>query len=168
VIILLTDAEEIGLDGAHVFFRDPAWARRAGAVINMESRGGGGRAAMFETGRGNARWMDVYRQHVARPSSNSLAVLIYELMPNNTDFTIPKERGYGGFNFAFIGLAGLYHSPLATADRLDQGALQDIGAQALGVAAALAFAPELPQRAGDAVFADVLGMFVIAYPPALG
>jgi len=167
IILLLTDAEELGLDGARLFF-GTRWAGRVGAVINMEARGGGGRAAMFETGRGNGRWMDVYREHVARPSSNSLAVLIYGSMPNDTDFTIPKKQGFGGFNFAFIGRPELYHSPLATADRLDRGALQDLGAQSLGVASALAFAPELPARADDAVFGDVLGLFVIAYPPAIG
>ena len=36
-------------------------------------------------------------------SSNSLAVFVYELMPNGTDFTIPKERGVQGINLAFIG-----------------------------------------------------------------
>jgi hypothetical protein len=168
VVVLLTDAEEIGLDGAEAFFQSHPLARRTGAVINMEARGGGGRTAMFETGRGNARWIDLYRRSVGRPSSNSLAVLIYELMPNNTDFTIPKKLGLPGFNFAFIGKAELYHSPAATAEALDQGSLQDMGDQALGVAAALAFASELPGSADNAVFGDVLGLFVVAYPAAMG
>ncbi len=166
--ILLTDAEEAGLVGARMFFPAHPLARRIGAVINMESRGGGGRAAMFETGRGNGAMMEVYRASVSRPSANSLAVLIYELMPNNTDFTIPKERGIAGFNFAFIGRAELYHSPMATADRFDPATLQDLGGQALSVARALAFASALPERMDDAVFGDVLGLFVIAYHPAMG
>jgi hypothetical protein len=168
VVLLFTDAEELGLDGAKLFFGAHPLSRRVGAVVNMEARGGGGRAAMFETGRGNGRMIELYRRSVSRPSSNSLAVLVYELMPNDTDFTIPKEKGIAGFNFAFIGRSGLYHSPMATPERLDRGALQDIGAQALGVAAALAFAPGLPARAGDVVFGDVLGLFVIAYEPAFG
>jgi hypothetical protein len=166
--ILFTDAEEAGLVGARLFFAAHPLARRVGAVINMESRGGGGRTAMFETAPGNGAMMELYRRSVSRPSSNSLAVLVYELMPNNTDFTIPKERGIGGFNFAFIGRGEVYHSPMATADRLDPGTLQDLGGQALDVAAALAFAPKLPARSEDVVFGDVLGLFVIAYRPVLG
>jgi hypothetical protein len=168
VAILFTDAEEAGLTGAEMFFKEHPLARRIGAAVNMESRGGGGRTAMFETGRGNGAMMEVYRASVSRPSANSLAVLIYELMPNNTDFTIPKERGIAGFNFAFIGRAELYHSPMATADRFDPATLQDLGGQALAVAGALAFAPALPPGADDAVFGDLLGLFVIAYPPAVG
>lgn len=166
--VLLTDAEEVGLVGAELFFNRHPLARRTGAVINMESRGGGGRTAMFETGRGNGEMMALYRRSVSRPSSNSLAVLIYEVMPNRTDFTISKEKGLAGFNFAYIGNGALYHSPMATADALDPRTLQDMGAQALGVTGALAFAPRLPPKARDAVFGDVLGLFVIAYPPAIG
>lgn len=168
VVLLFTDAEELGLNGATLFFKPDPVARRIGAVFNMEARGSGGRTAMFETGRGNGEWMEVYRREVARPSSNSLAVLIYELMPNNTDFTIPKALGIPGFNFAFIGRSGLYHSPMSTPEALDRGALQDMGAQALGVTRAAAFAPTLPGKAADAVFGDVLGLFVIAYEPAVG
>jgi len=168
LIVLLTDAEEAGLVGARMFFGGHPLARGAGAVINMEARGGGGRTAMFETGRGNGEMMALYRRSVSRPASNSLAVLIYELMPNNTDFTIPKERGIAGFNFAFIGKSHLYHSPVATADQLDPATLQDLGGQALDVTRALVSAPQLPGRAEDAVFGDVLGLFVIAYESVVG
>lgn len=168
IVVLLTDAEELGLNGARLFFEGHPLARRIGAVINMEARGSGGRAAMFETGRANGRMIELYRASVARPFSNSLAVLIYELMPNNSDFTIPKELGLPGFNFAFIGKGGLYHSPMATVQTLDRGALQDMGAQALQVAAPLAFAASLPPPAPDAAFGDVLGLFVIAYQPPIG
>ena len=168
LVVLLTDAEEAGLVGAAMFFAQHPLARRTGAVINMEARGGGGRTAMFETGRGNGAMMALYRRSVSRPSSNSLAVLIYELMPNNTDFTIPKEQGIAGFNFAFIGRGELYHSPMATPEQLDPATLQDLGGQALDVTRALASTPQLPGKAHDAVFGDVLGLFVIAYGPAVG
>jgi hypothetical protein len=168
VILLFTDAEELGLNGAKLFFAGHPLAGRVGAVINMEARGGGGRTAMFETGRGNARWVELYRRSAGRPFSNSLGVMVYELMPNNTDFTVPKERGLPGFNFAFVGEAQFYHSPASTPDALDQGSLQDMGDQVLGVTEALAFAPDLPTKASDAVFGDVLGLFVIAYGAHVG
>ena len=168
VVVLFTDAEELGLDGARLFFERHPLSRRVGAVVNLEARGSGGRASMFEAGRGNGAIIDLYRRVVSRPSANSLAVLIYELMPNNTDFSIPKRQGRAGLNFAFIGASGLYHSPLSTPQALDQGALQDIGDQTLDISRALAFAPALPPSARDAVFGDVLGLFVIAYSPGIG
>ena len=54
-----------------------------------------------------------------------------------------------GFNFAFIGRPGLYHSPLATPDALDQGALQDMGRQLLDLTRGLLAAPALPGKAAD-------------------
>jgi Zn-dependent M28 family amino/carboxypeptidase len=93
VVVVFTDAEELGLDGAEAFFARNPLARRIGAVINLESRGAGGRANMFETGSGNGAMMRLYADRVARPEANSIAVLIYDLMPNSSDFTIAKRRG---------------------------------------------------------------------------
>ncbi len=177
LIVLLTDGEEAGLVGARGFFGrnrdgtvtpgDPL-AGRTGVVINMESRGGGGRAMMFETGPGNGNMVSVLRQVVGNPAANSLAVKIYELLPNDTDFTPARQRGLPGYNFAFIGDARQYHSPVATPEALDQGALQHLGGQGLDLTRALLTAAALPVPADDAVFSDVLGAVVIAYPPAFG
>ena len=174
--LIFTDAEELGLVGARAFFAadatnasagDPL-AGRIGVLVNMETRGGGGRAQMFETGPGNGALMRLFAANVADPAANSLAVKIYELLPNSTDFTPAKQRGIPGVNFAFIGDPQLYHSPLATAAALDRGALQHLGAQGLDITRALLAAPALPERAPDTVFSDVLGRFIIAYPAWVG
>lgn len=170
--IMLTDGEELGLEGAEALFAprpggDPA-ADRIGALVNLEARGGGGRAFMFETGDGNGALVRLYRAVVDSPSTTSLAVKIYELMPNSTDFTPARKRGVAGINIAFVGDARLYHSPLATPDALDQRSLQHLGDQALAMTRALVTAPALPQREPDAVFGDVLGIVTLAYPPAFG
>ncbi len=170
--ILLTDGEEIGLVGARGFFAPPPagdpLVGRIGALINLESRGGGGRAMMFESGPGNGEMVGVFGRAIGNPAGNSLAVKIYELLPNSTDFTPAKKLGIPGFNFAFLGDAGLYHSPLATPDALDPRALQHIGAEGLDATRALLTAPLLPAKAPDKVFSDVLGGFVLAHPPWLG
>lgn len=168
VIALFTDGEELGLEGARAFFAADPDRSRVGVVVNLEARGGGGRAAMFETGPDNGAMMQVYIDHVRRPSTTSLSIFIYERLPNSTDFTPAKALGLPGFNIAFIGRPGLYHSPLATPANLDQGALQDLGAQALELTRALADRTVLPDRAPNLVFFDALGLFVIAYPPAVG
>jgi hypothetical protein len=168
VVVLFTDAEELGLDGAQAFFAGNPLARRIGAVINLESRGAGGRANMFETGGGNGAMMRLYADRVARPAANSIAVLIYDLMPNSTDFTIAKRRGLAGFNIATLGRPAFYHSPLATPEAIDPASLQDMGEQALALAGALAFAPTLPARAPDAAFSDILGRYTVVYSPIFG
>ncbi|WP_269713651.1 M20/M25/M40 family metallo-hydrolase [Caulobacter sp. NIBR2454] len=168
VMVLLSDAEEVGLDGAEAFFRDHPMAKRVGVVVNLETRGGGGRASMFETGAGNAAMMDLYAKAVRQPATNSLSVLIYELMPNGTDYTNAKKRDVPGFNIAFIGDPGLYHSPLSTPANLDKGSLQHMGSQALDLTRALATAPALPPKTADATFGDLFGLVVISYPPMAG
>lgn len=172
LVILLTDAEEIGLVGARAFFAegsagDPL-AGRIGALVNMETRGGGGRAIMFETGRQNGEMVTLLADHASNPAANSLAVKIYELLPNSTDFTPAKLRGIAGVNFAFMGRAELYHSPLTTPDAIDQGSVQHLGAQGLAITRALVTAAALPAAAPDLVFSDVLGTRIIAYPEGFG
>ncbi|MGL4542513.1 MAG: M28 family peptidase, partial [Polymorphobacter sp.] len=141
---------------------------RIGAVVNLEARGGGGRAMMFETGKGNGAMIELFTRHVRQPSAMSMAVTAYDKLPNKTDYTVAKGLGIPGFNFAFIGDAGLYHSPLATPEALDARSVQDMGAQALDLTRALLTVAALPAKTADAVFSDVAGGFVIAYPAWVG
>lgn len=172
MIVLLTDAEELDLDGARAFFAAHPQRDRIGAVINLEARGGGGRAMMFETGPGNANTIADYSQATGAatsgPSSNALAVFVYRLMPNGTDFTVAAAKGLAGINLAFIGRPHQYHSPAATPDALDQGSLQHIGSQALEVADAWLRAPTLPQATKNVVYADLFGLTVVRHPPMVG
>ena len=172
LVVLLTDAEELGLDGARIFFGGHPLRDRIGAVVNLEARGGGGRAAMFETGREAGPTVELFRRAAARAdggtTATSLAVFMYERMPNGTDFTIPKDRGIGGLNFAFIGRPAQYHSADATPANLDKGGLQHIGSQALEAADALLRAPALPAKGPDTVYADVFGRLMLSHSAATG
>lgn len=171
LVVLFTDAEEIGLDGARAFWGDHPLRDRIGAVINLEARGGGGRAMMFETGRGNAETIALFSRAGVRAdggvTSNSLAVFVYERMPNGTDFTIPKNRGVQGLNLAFIGRPEQYHAH-SVPETLDQGALQHIGSQALESADALLRAEALPTATQNTVYADLFGRVVVRHPAAAG
>lgn len=164
VIVILTDGEEAGLLGARLFFRDHPLRGRIGMLINLESRGGGGRANMFQTGPGNGALIPVFARTAVGPVSNSLAVFLYETMPNDTDFTVSKDAGVRGLNFAFIGRQFDYHSPTSTPANLDQGSVRHMGEQALAAAADLAYADTLPGKAPDAVYSQTFGDHVLAYP----
>lgn len=171
LVVLFTDAEEIGLDGARVFWGGHPLRDRIGAVINLEARGGGGRAMMFETGRGNAETIALFGRAGVRAdggvTSNSLAVFVYERMPNGTDFTIPRDRGVQGLNLAFIGRPAQYHGD-SPPEALDRGAVQHIGSQTLESADALLRAQALPARTVNTVYADLFGRVILSHPPAAG
>lgn len=172
LVVLLTDAEELNLDGARAFFSEHPLRDRIGAVVNLEARGGGGRAMMFETGPGNAETIAQFA-HATRdasggPSSDSLAVFVYRLMPNGTDFTIAAQRGLAGVNLAFIGRPAQYHSPSSTPEALDQGSLQHIGSLGLETADHFLRAEVLPQATENAVYGDLFGLAVVRYAPGVG
>lgn len=168
VILLMTDGEEAGLLGAQAFFDQHPRAQRIGFVINMEARGNGGRAQMFETGPRNGGTVELLRKNAVRPTSSSLAVFLYETMPNDTDFTVPKAAGIPGLNFAFIGRQFDYHMPSSTPGNLDVGSLQDLGDQALAATRATAYARVLPQAAPDLTYSNIAGDHILAYPPVYG
>ncbi|WP_433948267.1 M20/M25/M40 family metallo-hydrolase [Brevundimonas diminuta] len=172
LVVLLTDAEELGLGGARVFFGCHPLRDRIGAVVNLEARGGGGRAAMFETGREAGPTVQLFRRAAARAdggtTATSIAAFMYERMPNGTDFTVPKDRGIGGLNLAFIGRPDQYHSANATPANLDRGAVQHLGSQALEAADALARASSLPAKGENLVYSDVFGRWMIAHAQGTG
>ena len=168
LMVLFSDGEELGLEGAKVFFVGDPRRAHVGVIVNMETRGGGGRTSMFETGNDNGAMMRLFGQAVRHPVSTSLSVFIYQHLPNSTDYTVAKKLGYPGFNFAFIGRPSQYHSPTATPDALDQGAVQDMGRQVLDLTRALLAAPALPGKAPDRVFFDAFGLMLVSYAAWVG
>src|SRR5690606_24910060 len=55
IIILFSDAEELGLNGADLFVNKHPWAKDVGLALNFEARGSGGPSYMLiETNGGNA------------------------------------------------------------------------------------------------------------------
>jgi len=168
LIVLVTDGEELGLDGAHHFFTADPLRAHVGAVINVEARGGGGRTTLFETSANNGAAIARAAGSIAHPGGSSLAVFIYSVLPNDTDLTEALPGPYIGYNFAFIGRPQLYHSPKATPDALDQGSLQDMGAQVLDLTRDLLRAEPLPGRTADVVFFDAFGFTLVVYPAWAG
>lgn len=130
IIILFSDAEELGLNGADVFVNQHPWAKDVGLVLNFEARGSGGPSYMLiETNQGNANLMKHFVEaHPEYPVANSLAYSIYKMLPNDTDLTRFREDGdIDGFNFAFIDNHFDYHTALDTYERLDRNTLEHQG-----------------------------------------
>src|SRR5579863_1844124 len=164
VVVLLSDGEEAGLLGASLFVHEHPLAKHVRAAVNLEARGTSGPSFMFETGAANTWLMHLYQAAIARPLTNSLYYVVYKLLPNDTDFTVFKAAGYQGFNFAYIGNVGRYHTPLDDAANADASSIQHQGDNALAALSALANAPILDPNPGESVFFDGFSRTLIAWP----
>jgi hypothetical protein len=130
IIILISDAEELGLNGADLFVDQHEWLIDVGLVLNFEARGSGGPSYMLmETNRGNSRLITEFiKANPEFPVANSLAYSIYKMLPNDTDLTVFREDGdVEGFNFAFIDDHFDYHTANDNYDRLDKNTLAHQG-----------------------------------------
>ena len=126
IIVLISDAEELGLNGAELFVNQHLWAKNIGLVLNFEARGSGGPSYMLiETNRGNHNLIQEFSKASPEfPVANSLAYSIYKMLPNDTDLTVFREDGdIEGFNFAFIDDHYDYHTALDIYERLDKNTL---------------------------------------------
>lgn len=164
VIFLATDGEEIGLLGATAFIREHPWAKDVGVVLNFEARGDSGPSVMFQTSDANGWLIDEFARTVRRPVANSLSADIYKFLPNDTDFTVFKQAGLNGLNFAYIGGLDSYHTSLDNLANLDERSLQHHGMYALDLARRFANADlNGPISRSDAVYFDLFGRTLIHY-----
>lgn len=119
VIFLFTDGEELDLLGARAFWQEHAWAKDVGMVLNYEARGSSGPSLMFETGENNGWMIEQFSDAASHPVTNSSMSEFYQLMTNNTDFTIAKQFGITGLNFAYGDGRYTYHTPLDNVEHVD-------------------------------------------------
>lgn len=113
IIILFSDAEEIGLDGAKLFVNEHPWAKNVGLVLNFEARGSSGPSNMIlETNGGNSALVKEFiKANPDFPVASSLMYSVYKMLPNDTDSTIFREDGdVPSFFFAFIDSHFNYHT----------------------------------------------------------
>ena len=130
IIILITDAEELGLNGASLFVNEHPWAKDVGLALNFEARGSGGPSyTLIETNRGNGKLIEEFtKADPDYPMANSLVYSIYKMLPNDTDLTVFREDGdIEGLNFAFIDDHYDYHTARDNFERLDRNTLAHQG-----------------------------------------
>ena len=130
IIILFSDAEELGLNGAALFVTQHQWAKEVGLVLNFEARGSSGPSYMLmETNAGNAGLVKEFAAANATfPVSNSLMYSIYKMLPNDTDLTVFREQGnIQGYNFAFIDDHYNYHTAQDDSNHLNKNTLAHQG-----------------------------------------
>lgn len=161
VILLIDDGEEVGLLGARAFVDTDPWAKEVRADVNLDNRGTSGPSLMFETGTANDWALRLYANDAARHLTSSIFYSIYKLLPNDSDFTVFKQAGYQGLNFALIGRVALYHTPLDNSANISVASLQDEGSSGLASIVALANASFPSGPATEAVYFDLFGRRII-------
>lgn len=136
IIILFTDAEEVGLNGASLFVKEHPWAENLGLVLNFEARGSAGPSSMIlEVNGGNKKLIEHFsKSNTANPFANSLLYSVYKLLPNDTDSTVFREQAdIPSYFFAFIDDHFNYHTALDSPENLDIKSVNQQGEYALSL-----------------------------------
>lgn len=134
IIILFSDAEELGLDGAKLFVNEHPWAKDVGLALNFEARGTSGPSNMIlETNGGNSNLIQGFiAANPKYPVASSLMYSVYKMLPNDTDSTVFREDGdIDSFFFAFIDDHFNYHTANDNIHNLDTYSLAHQGSYLL-------------------------------------
>jgi hypothetical protein len=168
IIILFTDAEEVGLVGAKLFVREHRWAKDVGLSLNFESRGSGGPSSMIvETNQGNKNLIKGFMEaNPEYPVTSSLLYSVYKMLPNDTDSTILREEGdIDGLFFAFIDDHFDYHTAGDNFERMDRNSLEHQGSYLMPLLTYFADADlGLVKSSEDYVYTNLPVINMIAYP----
>jgi hypothetical protein len=164
IVVIFTDGEEPGLLGASAFVAEHARGDQGGVVLNWEATGNAGPAVLFETSTGNSELIKEFADSAPSPIGDSALAALYETGMQNTDFTVFREAGFVGLNFALADGTAVYHNSIDTPDRLDVAGLQHMGTNMLALTRAFGERDLAGLRSQqDAVFFTVLGQ-MITYP----
>lgn len=136
VKVLFTDAEEVGMMGmTAIWENDRDVFENVGLMINVEARGTWGPVLLFEACPGNEKVLDLYASASKFPFTYSLTTVVYNFMPNFTDFTIVKDS-IPGLNFSNIADVNHYHTHLDNFSNISEKTIQHYGEQVLPLAEA--------------------------------
>ncbi len=166
LIVLFTDAEELGLLGARAFVDEHPWMADVALVLSFEMRGGGGPSLMFETGPNNGWVIRELDTADPAPMANSLLYDVYRRMPNDTDFTPFKEAGKQGLNFAGIGRAPVYHQAYDSPENFSEATLQHHGVRATALIRHFGASDLGSVVADDVAYLSLPLIGLVVFPPS--
>ena len=113
LVFCFVNGEEFGLYGSKAFMEEFTGfdhvVERIRFAANLESRGTGGTLIMFETADNNYNTVELFSQINENVYTCSVATMIYDMMPNGTDFSNYKDV-YQGLNFANLSGGENYHT----------------------------------------------------------
>jgi Zn-dependent M28 family amino/carboxypeptidase len=131
--LVITDGEEPGLLGAQAFVTSGVIDPSRSIVLNLEAGGSSGPSMLFQSSPGNKGLIEAFAR-VQDPVGGSELAALFELLPNDTDFTVFRKAGFDALNLIFGDGHVQYHSPTDTPANLDQSSLQHHGDNLLSLA----------------------------------
>jgi hypothetical protein len=151
--------------GAEAFATGHPWIMDASLIMIFEARGNRGPSMLFETSPGNSFLIEATAKYAPHPIGSSLFYSLYELLPNDTDFTIFRPYKIPGLNFAFGENLEAYHSQVDSTQNLSLASLQHQGSYALELTRYFGQINlgQLKEKSHDDVFFDLLGGSMITY-----
>ncbi|KAJ4449772.1 hypothetical protein ANN_01176 [Periplaneta americana] len=175
LILLFNGAEENLMQASHGFITQHKWAKEVRAFINLEACGAGGREILFQAGPNHPWIMQIYSESVPYPYASSLAQEIFQsgVIPGDTDFRIFRDFGHvSGLDFAWSKNGYVYHTKFDNVKQVPLGTLQRTGDNILALVLGLVNSEKMANTekyaAGNLVFFDFLGAFVIRWPEGIG
>ena len=138
IMLIFTDAEEVGLVGAEAFFQQHPLNDQVGIVLNVEGSGSSGGSMVIRTSNNNALMLKSYTEDHQDPYGFSFVKEIFKRMPNDTDFSVVARAGIAGMDFAFAGERNHYHTPNDNLENIDLRTIQHHGDNILPLARRLA------------------------------
>lgn len=113
LVFCFVNGEEYGLYGSKAFMNEfegfDSLVERINFAINLEARGTSGTQIMFETAANNYNTVKLFCEVNKNLVTCSVATMIYDMMPNGTDFSNLKTH-YQGVNMANIAGGENYHT----------------------------------------------------------
>ncbi|HET9565262.1 MAG TPA: M28 family peptidase [Mycobacterium sp.] len=166
VMILLTDAEEVGLLGAEAFVRERSNELGTTVVLNHEARGAGGAPMTFRMSSPNTELVEVL---AGAPGAfaDSSSEASFEALPNDTDFTPFAQAGLHGYDTAIIADSAYYHSPIDDPAHLSAASLQQMGDTTLTLTHELASTDLSAIQVGGEQIVTTLPWGLLWYPQSL-
>lgn len=136
VVVLVTDAEEVGLMGARAWVAEHPWAADTGVVLNAEGRGHGGPVYMFRAVGDNGGMIRVLARTTPWALADSSTDEMFRHLPNETDMRVFDDAGFLGMDFANARGFTHYHTALDSFEFADPRTLQQHGDYLLALARA--------------------------------
>lgn len=165
VILLWTDSKESGRGGIQAFLNSHPWAKDVQVVVNVDPRGTGGPALMFETNEPNGWAIRRFGDASPAPAATSFMGVVEALMPNGLDdFGWIKRAGVPGLNFVLIGGSERYHRATDTAATVDPSSLDHLGRQVVAVARTFASDTLPSESSSNVIYFDVAQRWLVSYP----
>ena len=161
--LLFTDGEEPGMLGAGAALSEGIDTGHVAMNVNLEARGTEGPSIMFEAGPRSEGLVDAFLEHARPVSTASYVASIYQLLPNNTDYSVFRKQGMPGINFAFGGGVSRYHTPRDDFAHLSLSSVQLQGAAVVGTLRSLAKGKGESAAVSIPGFVDLSHWFVVRW-----